>query len=43
MNETFETNIKEANHTRSIKLLNHQYEILADTETKILGLIGGYG
>ena len=26
-----------------VKLLNHQYEILADTTTKIMGLIGGYG
>lgn len=29
--------------TKEIKLLNHQYEVLADTTTKILGLIGGYG
>ena len=29
--------------TKEIKLLNHQYEILADTTTKILGLVGGYG
>lgn len=28
---------------KEIKLLNHQYEILADTTTKILGLVGGYG
>jgi PBSX family phage terminase large subunit len=26
-----------------VKLLNHQYEVLADTETKIIGLVGGYG
>lgn len=29
--------------TKEIKLLNHQYEVLADTTTKILGLVGGYG
>lgn len=28
---------------KTIKLLNHQYEVLADTTTKIIGLIGGYG
>lgn len=26
-----------------VKLLNHQYELLADTQTKIIGLISGYG
>lgn len=26
-----------------IKLLPHQYEVLADTQTKIIGLVGGYG
>ena len=26
-----------------VKLLSHQYELLADTTTKILGLISGYG
>jgi len=26
-----------------VKLLPHQYEVLADTETKIIGLVGGYG
>jgi phage terminase large subunit len=29
--------------TKDIKLLNHQYELLADTTTKILGLISGFG
>ena len=29
--------------TKEVKLLNHQYEVLADTETKIIGLVGGYG
>lgn len=29
--------------TKEIKLLNHQYEVLADTTTKIIGLVGGYG
>lgn len=28
---------------KEIKLLNHQYEVLADTSTKIIGLVGGYG
>lgn len=28
---------------KEIKLLNHQYEVLADRETKILGMIAGYG
>ena len=28
---------------KEVKLLNHQYEMLADTETKVLGLISGYG
>lgn len=28
---------------KEVKLLNHQYELLADTTTKILGLISGYG
>jgi len=26
-----------------IKLLNHQYEVLSDTTTKILGMVAGYG
>ena len=26
-----------------VKLLSHQYEVLADTTTKIIGLVGGYG
>jgi len=30
-------------HTQTVKLLNHQYELLADTTTKIIGLVGGYG
>ena len=28
---------------KEIKLLNHQYEVLSDTTTKIIGLVGGYG
>jgi PBSX family phage terminase large subunit len=28
---------------KEIKLLNHQYEVLADTTTKIIGMVGGYG
>ena len=30
-------------NTRDIKLLNHQYEVLADTTTKIIGMVGGFG
>ena len=26
-----------------VKLLPHQYELLADTSTKIIGLVSGYG
>jgi len=29
--------------TKEIKLLNHQFELLADTHHKILALVGGYG
>lgn len=29
--------------TKEIKLLNHQYEVLEDTTTEIIGLVGGYG
>lgn len=29
--------------TKEIKMLSHQYELLADTSTKILGLISGFG
>ena len=28
--------------TLDIKLLPHQYEVIADKETKIIGLVSGY-
>lgn len=28
---------------KEVKLLNHQYEVLADTETKIIGMVSGFG
>lgn len=28
---------------KEVSLLNHQFEILSDTTTKIMGLVGGYG
>lgn len=31
------------NPIKEIKLLNHQYEVLADTTTRILGMVAGYG
>lgn len=29
--------------TKEVKLLNHQFELLSDTTTKIIALVGGYG
>lgn len=29
--------------TKEVKLLNHQYELMADTETKIIGMVSGFG
>lgn len=28
---------------KEVKLLDHQYEVLADTETKIIGMVSGFG